>query len=118
MEYNKLTSQFKGCEDEFMAKVAEAKKSYDELVEKCFYSMRDKIVDVVKDISDEEFVDWLYKAKEDDAVSAKLFALVQVCRLESGIENHKSNKEDKTSPETFQGLIIDAKALSLLRRLI
>lgn len=115
MEYNKLTAQIKGCEDEFSAKVAEAKKSYDELIEKYFYSMRDKVVEVVKDIPDEEFDEWLHKAQKDKEISGKLFMLVQVCWAEA----HKDEKEDKAiPPETFQDAIMDLMALGLLRRLL
>ena len=115
MEYNKLTAQIKGCEDEFNAKTAEAKKAYDELIEKYFYSMRDKIVEVVKDIPAEEFDEWLHKAQKDKDISGKLFMLVQV----SWAEAHKDEKEDKAiPPETFQDAIMDLMALGLLRRLL
>ena len=118
MEYNKLTAEIKGYEDEFSAKVAEAKKAYDELIEKYFYSMRDKIVEVVKDIPDEEFDIWLRKARKaqkDKDISGKLFMLVQV----SWAEAHKDEKEDKAIPqETFKDVTMDLMALGLLRRLL
>lgn len=113
MEYNKLTAQIKGCEDEFNAKTAEAKKAYDELIEKYFYSMRDKIVDTLKDVTEEQLYDWLHKAQKDKDISGKLFMLVQV----SWAEAHKD--EDKAiPPETFQDAIMDLMALGLLRRLL
>ena len=113
MEYNKLTAEIKGYEDEYAAKVAEAKKSYDELIEKYFYSMRDKIVEVVKDVPYEEFDEWLHKAQKDKDVSGKLFMLVQV----SWAESHKDEvKAD--APECIQDLAVDLMVLGLLRRLL
>ena len=113
MEYNKLTAQIKGCEYEFNAKTAEAKKAYDELIEKYFYSMRDKIVEVVKDVTYEEFYEWLHKAQKDKDVSVKLFALVQV----SWAEVHKEEiKENATG--SAQDLAVDLMMLGLLRRLL
>lgn len=113
MEYNKLTAQIKGCEDEYAAKVAEAKKAYDELIEKYFYSMRDKIVEVVKDVPYEEFDEWLHKAQKDKDISGKLFMLVQM----SWLETHKEEvKED--APESVQDLAVDLMVLGLLRRLL
>lgn len=113
MEYNKLTAQIKGCEAEYDKKYQEAKKSYDELIEKYFYSMRDKIVEVVKDIPYEEFDEWLHKAQKDKDVSGKLFMLVQM----SWAEAHKDEvKED--APESVQDLAVDLMALGLLRRLL
>ena len=112
MEYSKLTSQIKGCEDEYAAKVAEAKKAYDELIEKYFYSMRDKIVEVVKPLTEEEMLDWLKQAQKDKTIEGKLFMLVQVCWRET-------HEEDKAiPPETFQDMVMDLMALGLLRRLL
>lgn len=112
MEYNKLTAEIKGYEDEFSAKVAEAKKAYDELVEKYFYSMRDKVVDVLKDVPQKEFVEWLDKAKDDESIGLKMFMLVQMCWRET----HKDEKED--APESVRDLAVDLMVLGLLRRLL
>ena len=113
MEYNKFTAQIKVCEDEYAAKAAEAKKSYDELIEKYFYSMRDKIVEVVKDVPYEEFDEWLHKAQKDKDVSGKLFALVQVSWAEAHKEEVKEN-----ATEYVQDLAVDLMMLCLLRRLL
>lgn len=111
MEYNKLTAQITGCEDEFNAKTAEAKKSYDELIEKYFYSMRDKIVEVVKPLTEEEMMDWLKQAQKDKTIESKLFMLVQVCWRET-------HEVDEEVPETTQDLAVDLMMLGLLRRLL
>lgn len=113
MEYQELKNKIVGCEAEYSNNVEQAKKSYDELIEKYFYSMRDKIVEVVKDVPYEEFDEWLHKAQKDKDVSGKLFMLVQM----SWAEAHKD--EDKAiPPETFQDAIMDLMALGLLRRLL
>ncbi len=115
MQYDKITEQIKACEAEYDKKSQEAKKSYDELIEKYFYSMRDKIVDTLKDVTEEQLYDWLHKAQKDKDISDKLFMLVQV----SWAEAHKDEKEDKAiPPETFQDAIMDLMALGLLRRLL
>lgn len=115
MEYQELKNKIVGCEVEYNNKVEQAKKSYDELIEKYFYSMRDKIVDTLKDVTEEQLYDWLHKAQKDKDISGKLFMLVQV----SWIEAHKDEKEDKAiPPETFQDAIMDLMALGLLRRLL
>lgn len=113
MEYQELKNKIVGCEAEYSKKVEQAKKSYDELIEKYFYSMRDKIVDTLKDVTEEQLYDWLHKAQKDKDISGKLFMLVQV----SWAEAHKD--EDKAiPPETFQDAIMDLMALGLLRRLL
>lgn len=115
MGYQELKNKIVGCEAEYTNKVEQAKKSYDELIEKYFYSMRDKIVDTLKDVTEEQLYGWLHQAKEDKDISGKLFMLVQVCWAEA----HKDEKEDKAiPPETFQDAIIDLMALGLLRRLL
>ena len=59
MQYDKITEQIKACEAEYDKKSQEAKKSYDELIEKYFYSMRDKIVEVVKPLTEEEMKEYI-----------------------------------------------------------
>lgn len=113
MEYNKLTAEIKGYEDEYAAKVAEAKKAYDELIEKYFYSMRDKIVDVLKDVPQKEFVEWLDKAKDDESIGLKMFMLVQMCWRET---HEYEVKVD--APESVRDLAVDLMVLGLLRRLL
>ena len=112
MEYQELKNKIVGCEAEYTNKVEQAKKSYDELIEKYFYSMRDKIVDTLKDVTEEQLYDWLHKAQKDKDISCKLFMLIQV----SWIEAHKDEKED--APEYVQDLAVDLMMLSLLRRLL
>lgn len=113
MEYQELKNKIVGCEDEYTAKVKEAKKSYDELVEKYFYSMRDKIVDVLKDVTGEQLNDWLHKAQKDKDISSKLFMLVQVAWAEA-----HSEEEKEDAPESVQDLAVDLMVLGLLRRLL
>lgn len=113
MEYQELKNNIVGCETEYTNKVEQAKKSYDELIEKYFYSMRDKMVDMLKDVTEEQFNDWLHKAQKDKEISVKLFMLVQV----SWAEAHKDEvKED--APESVQDLAVDLMVLGLLRRLL
>ena len=112
MEYQELKNKIVCCEAEYINNFEHAKKSYDELIEKYFYSMRDKIVDTLKDVTEEQLYDWLNKAQKDKDISCKLFMLVQV----SWIEAHKDEKED--APESVQDLAVDLMMLSLLRRLL
>lgn len=113
MEYQELKNKIIGCEAEYTNKVEQAKKSYDELIEKYFYSMRDKIVDVLKNVTEEQLNDWLHKAQKDKDISGKLFMLVQM----SWLETHKEEvKED--APESVQDLAVDLMVLGLLRRLL
>ena len=113
MEYQELKNKIVGCEAEYNKKAEQAKKSYDELIEKYFYSMRDKIVDVLKDVTEEQLYDWLHKAQKDKDISGKLFMLVQM----SWAEAHKEEvKED--APESVQDLAVDLMVLGLLRRLL
>lgn len=113
MEYQELKNKIVGCEAEYTNKVEQAKKSYDELIEKYFYSMRDKIVDTLKDVTEEQLYDWLHKAQKDKDISGKLFMLVQV----SWAEAHKDEvKVD--APESVQDLAVDLMVLGLLRRLL
>lgn len=115
MEYQELKNKIVGCEAEYTNKVEQAKKSYDELIEKYFYSMRDKMVDMLKDVTEEQLNDWLHKAKEDKDISGKLFMLVQV----SWTEAHKDKDEVKEdAPESVQDLAVDLMVLGLLRRLL
>lgn len=114
MEYQELKNKIVGCETEYTNKVEQAKKSYDELIEKYFYSMRDKIVDILKDVTEEQLYDWLHKAQKDKDISGKLFMLVQV----SWAEAHKDDDDKAIPPETFQDAIMDLMALGLLRRLL
>lgn len=111
MQYDKITEHIKACEDVYAIKVAEAKKSYDELIEKYFYSMRDKIVEVVKPLTEEEMMDWLKQAQKDKTIESKLFMLVQVCWRET-------HEVDEEVPETIQDLAVDLVMLGLLRRLL
>ncbi len=83
MEYKKITEQIKGCEKEYEQKLKQAKKAYDELIEKNFYSMRDKIVEITKDLSEDEFGEWLSRAKDDESIEPKLYALVQLSYYEA-----------------------------------
>lgn len=113
MEYQELKNKIVGCEAEYSKKVEQAKKSYDELIEKYFYSMRDKIVDVLKDVTEEQLYDWLHKAQKDKDISGKLFMLVQM----AWAETHRDEiKED--APESVQDLAVDLMVLGLLRRLL
>lgn len=113
MEYQELKNKIVGCEAEYTNKVEQAKKSYDELIEKYFYSMRDKIVDTLKDVTEEQLYDWLHKAQKDKDISGKLFMLVQM----SWAEAHKDEvKAD--APESVQDLAVDLMVLGLLRRLL
>ena len=114
MEYQELKNKIVGCEAEYTNKVEQAKKSYDELIEKYFYSMRDKIVDTLKDVTEEQLYDWLHKTQKDKDISGKLFMLVQV----SWAEAHKDDDDKAIPPETFQDAIMDLMALGLLRRLL
>lgn len=115
MEYQELKNKIVGCEAEYTNKVEQAKKSYDELIEKYFYSMRDKIVEVVKPLTKEEMMDWLKQAQKDKDVSGKLFMLVQM----SWAEAHKDKDEVKEdAPESVQDLAVDLMVLCLLRRLL
>ncbi len=111
MQYDKITEQIKACEAEYDKKSQEAKKSYDELIEKYFYSMRDKIVEVVKPLTEEEMMDWLKQAQKDKTIESKLFMLVQVCWRET-------HEVDEEVPETIQDLAVDLVMLGLLRRLL
>jgi len=111
MQYDKITEQIKTCEAEYDKKSKEAKKSYDELIEKYFYSMRDKIVEVVKPLTEEEMMDWLKQAQKDKTIESKLFMLVQVCWRET-------HEVDEEVPETIQDLAVDLVMLGLLRRLL
>ena len=111
MQYDKITEQIKACEAEYDKKSQEAKKSYDELIEKYFYSMRDKIVEVVKPLTEEEMMDWLKQAQKDKTIEGKLFMLVQVCWRET-------HEVDEEVPETIQDLAVDLVMLGLLRRLL
>lgn len=113
MEYQELKNKIVGCEAEYTNKVEQAKKSYDELIEKYFYSMRDKIVDTLKDVTEEQLYDWLHKAQKDKDISGKLFALVQVSWAEAHKEEVKEN-----APESVQDLAVDLMVLGLLRRLL
>lgn len=113
MEYQELKNKIVGCEAEYTKKVEQAKKSYDELIEKYFYSMRDKIVDTLKDVTEEQLYDWLHKAQKDKDISGKLFALVQVSWAEAHREEVKEN-----APESVQDLAVDLMMLGLLRRLL
>lgn len=113
MEYQELKNKIVGCEAEYTNKVEQAKKSYDELIEKYFYSMRDKIVDTLKDVTEEQLYDWLHKAQKDKDISGKLFALVQVSWAEAHKEEVKEN-----APESVQDLAVDLMMLGLLRRLL
>ena len=114
MEYNKLTAQIKGCEDEFMTKTEEANNAYDELIEKYFYSMRDKIVEVIKDASDEELYEWFNKSQKDNTISPELLALVHVCKHIRKMQSHKPDKDYKTiTSYTLQDLVM---VLDSLRR--
>ena len=113
MEYQELKNKIVGCEAEYNNKVEQAKKSYDELIEKYFYSMRDKIVDTLKDVTEEQLYDWLYKAQKDKDISGKLFMLVQV----SWAEAHKDEVKEN-APESVQDLAVDLMMLGLLRRLL
>ena len=112
MEYQELKNKIVGCEAEYANNVEQANKYYDELIEKYFYSMRDKIVDTLKDVTEEQLYDWLHKAHKDKDISGKLFMLVQVYWIEA----HKDEKED--APESVQDLAVDLMMLSLLRRLL
>jgi secreted Zn-dependent insulinase-like peptidase len=116
MEYNKLTAQIKACEAEYDKKSQEAKKSYEELIEKYFYSMRDKIVEVVKPLTEEEMMDWLKQAQKDKTIESKLFMLVHVCWRET----HEVDEEVEEVPETIKDkdLAVDLMMLGLLRRLL
>ena len=114
MQYDKITEQIKACEAEYDKKSQEAKKSYDELIEKYFYSMRDKIVEVVKPLTEEEMMDWLKQAQKDKDISGKLFMLVQVCWAEA----HKKDEVKEDAPESVQDLAVDLMVLGLLRRLL
>lgn len=111
MQYDKITEQIKACEAEYDKKSQEAKKSYDELIEKYFYSMRDKIVEVVKPLTEEEMMDWLKQVQKDKTIESKLFMLVQVCWRET-------HEVDEEVPETIQDLAVDLVMLGLLRRLL
>lgn len=113
MEYQELKNKIVGCEAEYTNKVEQAKKSYDELIEKYFYSMRDKIVDTLKDVTEEQLYDWLHKAQKDKDISGKLFALVQVSWAEAHREEAKENAH-----ESVQYLAVDLMMLGLLRRLL
>ncbi|MBQ7428467.1 MAG: hypothetical protein IJV29_02260 [Butyrivibrio sp.] len=113
MEYQELKNKIVGCEAEYTNKVEQAKKSYDELIEKYFYSMRDKIVDTLKDVTEEQLYDWLHKAQKDKDISGKLFMLVQV----SWAEAHKDEVKEN-APESVQDLAVDLMMLGLLRRLL
>lgn len=113
MEYQELKNKIVGCEAEYSKKVEQAKKSYDELIEKYFYSMRDKIVDTLKDVTEEQLYDWLHKAQKDKDISGKLFMLVQV----SWAEAHKDEVKEN-APESVQDLAVDLMMLGLLRRLL
>lgn len=113
MEYDVLKQKFVAAEKEYNDKAQAAKKSYDELVEKYFYSMRDKIVDVLKDVSQKEFVEWLDKAKDDESIELKMFMLVQMCWRET---HEYEVKED--APESVMDLAVDLMVLGLLRRLL
>lgn len=113
MEYQELKNKIVGCEAEYTNKVEQAKKSYDELIEKYFYSMRDKIVDTLKDVTEEQLYDWLHKAQKDKDISGKLFMLVQVSWAEAHKEEVKEN-----APESVQDLAVDLMMLGLLRRLL
>ena len=113
MEYQELKNKIVGCEAEYTNKAEQAKKSYDELIEKYFYSMRDKMVDMLKDVTEEQLNDWLHKAQKDKEISCKLFILVQM----SWAEAHKGEvKED--AHESVQDLAVDLMVLGLLRRLL
>lgn len=111
MEYQELKNKIVGCEAEYTNKVEQAKKSYDELIEKYFYSMRDKIVEVVKPLTEDEMMDWLKQAQKDKTIESKLFMLVQVCWRET-------HEVDEEVPETIQDLAVDLVMLGLLRRLL
>lgn len=116
MQYDKITEQIKACEAEYDKKSQEAKKSYDELIEKYFYSMRDKIVEVVKPLTEEEMMDWLKQAQKDKTIESKLFMLVRVCWRET----HEMDEEVEEVPETIKDkdLAVDLMVLGLLRRLL
>lgn len=112
MEYDVLKQKFVAAEKEYNDKAQAAKKSYDELIEKYFYSMRDKIVDVLKDVPQKEFVEWLDKAKDDKSIEPKMFMLVQMCWRET----HKDEVE--IDREELHNLAADLAILSLLRGLL
>ena len=105
MEYQELKNKIVGCEAEYTNKV--------EQVKKYFYSMRDKIVEVVKSLTEEEMMDWLKQAQKDKDVSGKLFMLVQVCWAEAHTDEVKED-----APESVQDLAVDLMVLDLLRRLL
>ena len=113
MEYQELKNKIVGCEDEYTNKAEQAKKSYDELIEKHFYSMRDKIADTLKDVTEEQMYDWLHKAQKDKDISGKLFMLVQVSWAEAHKEEVKEN-----ATESVQDLAVDLMMLGLLKRLL
>ena len=113
MEYQELKNKIVGCEAEYINNVEHAKKSYDELIEKYFYSMRDKIVDTLKDVTEEQMYDWLHKAQKDKDISGKLFMLVQVSWAEAHNEEVKEN-----ATESVQDLAVDLMMLGLLKRLL
>lgn len=112
MEYNDLKQKIVEVEKDFDNKSEEARKSYNELIEKNFYSMRDKVVDMLKDVPQEEIKEWLDKASKDNDIEPKTFMLVQVCWKET----HKN--EPVLNKEEVQNLAKDLALFSVLRRLL